>query len=66
MSANVYYQWDSLRLFSSELEEVLTVDGSYKFMYAINNQFPGPTLVVYENQIVSNKDILNYCPFVRP
>ena len=25
-------------------------DGQYKFVYGINNQVPGPTIVVYENQ----------------
>ncbi|XP_022309214.2 uncharacterized protein LOC111114966 [Crassostrea virginica] len=49
-SVNHYCEVNPLQ--ESELEEVLTVDGSYKFMYAFNNQFPGPTLVVYENQIV--------------
>lgn len=39
-------------LSKKEMEEVLTIDGNYKFMYAINNQFPGPTIVVYENQKV--------------
>lgn len=39
-------------LSKKEIEDVLTVDGNYKFMFAINNQFPGPTIVVYENQKV--------------
>lgn len=42
------------------MEEVLTIDGNYKFMYAINNQFPGPTIVVYENQKVNNLFCLKY------
>lgn len=36
-----------------ELEEVLTVDGNYKFMFAINNQFPAPTLVFHDQQVVT-------------
>lgn len=38
--------------FFLELEEVLTVDGNYKFMFAINNQFPAPTLVFHDQQVV--------------
>lgn len=39
--------------FFLELEEVLTVDGNYKFMFAINNQFPAPTLVFHDQQVVT-------------
>lgn len=39
-------------VFFLELEEVLTVDGNYKFMFAINNQFPAPTLVFHDQQVV--------------
>lgn len=42
-----------------EKENVHTVDENYKFMYAINNQFPGPTVVVYENQTVSKCSVSN-------
>ncbi|XP_061193997.1 uncharacterized protein LOC133202238 [Saccostrea echinata] len=37
---------------SEEMEEVITADGNYRFMFAINNQFPGPTISAYENQRV--------------
>lgn len=44
---------DQIPLTEDELEEVLTVDGNYKFMFAINNQFPAPTLVFHDQQVVS-------------
>ena len=39
----------------SELLDINTVDGSYKLIFAINGQFPGPPIVVYEGQSVSPK-----------
>lgn len=69
---NVVYQHKSIKesrihyllsyltiFFTLEKENIHTVDGNYKFMYAINNQFPGPTVVVYENQMVSKCSVLN-------
>lgn len=44
---------DQTPLTEEELEELITVDGNYKFMYAINNQFPAPTLVFYDQQVVN-------------
>ncbi|XP_062567441.1 uncharacterized protein LOC134229689 [Saccostrea cucullata] len=49
-------------LTNKEMEDVITADGNYKFMFAINNQFPGPTIVVYENQKVKvhiHNDLMN-------
>ncbi|XP_062606613.1 uncharacterized protein LOC134268376 [Saccostrea cucullata] len=43
---------EELPVTSEEMEEVVTTDGNYRFMFAINNQFPGPTISVYENQRV--------------
>lgn len=31
-----------------------TGDGRYKIVYAINGEIPGPNIVVFEDQIVSN------------
>ncbi|XP_056008379.1 uncharacterized protein LOC125665694 [Ostrea edulis] len=45
-----------------EMQEVITADGNYKFMYSINKQFPAPTLAVYENQKVEiqvHNDMVN-------
>lgn len=36
------------------MNNLITADGNYKFMYAINKQFPAPTLVFYEGQTVSD------------
>ncbi|XP_078320451.1 uncharacterized protein LOC144621367 [Crassostrea virginica] len=36
-----------------EMNDLITADGNYKFMYAINKQFPAPTLVFYEGQTVN-------------
>ncbi|XP_062606840.1 uncharacterized protein LOC134268595, partial [Saccostrea cucullata] len=49
-------------LIYKEMEYVITADGNYKFMFAINNQFPAPTIVVYENQKVKvhiHNDLMN-------
>ena len=40
-------------LFFLELKEILTVDGTYKLIYSINGEFPGPAIVVYEGQTVT-------------
>ncbi|XP_061193764.1 uncharacterized protein LOC133201995 [Saccostrea echinata] len=45
-----------------EMEDVVTADGNYKFMYSINKQFPAPTIVVDENQKVKvriHNDLVN-------
>ena len=39
--------------FFLELKEILTVDGTYKLIYSINGEFPGPAIVVYEGQTVT-------------
>ncbi|XP_061193854.1 uncharacterized protein LOC133202090 isoform X2 [Saccostrea echinata] len=47
---------------SEEMKDVITADGNYRFMFAINNQFPAPTLTVYENQRVRihvHNDLVN-------
>ncbi|XP_065929673.1 uncharacterized protein [Magallana gigas] len=49
---NQRHSFEETPLSEKEKENIHTVDGNYKFMYAINNQFPGPTVVVYENQTV--------------
>lgn len=36
------------------MNDLITADGNYKFMYAINKQFPAPTLVFYVGQTVSD------------
>ncbi|KAJ8320861.1 LOW QUALITY PROTEIN: hypothetical protein KUTeg_002448 [Tegillarca granosa] len=36
----------------TELERVITAEGSYKVLFAINGQVPGPSIVVYEGQQV--------------
>lgn len=41
----------------AELSEILTVDGVYKLLFAINGELPGPPIVVYEGQTVSSLKI---------
>lgn len=43
---------DSILEFVVELEQTLTVDGVYKLLFAINGEFPGPPIIVYEGQTV--------------
>lgn len=40
----------------AELSEILTVDGVYKLLFAINGELPGPPIVVYEGQTVSSRN----------
>lgn len=40
-----------------ELEDVITADGTIKMMMVVNNQLPGPPIVVYEGQEVSQVGI---------
>ena len=35
-----------------QLKDVFTADGIHRYVYTINNQFPGPSIVVYEGQQV--------------
>ena len=37
-------------MFQIPIEEVLTVDGYFKMVYAVNGTVPGPPIVVYEQQ----------------
>ena len=39
----------------SEINQSVTSDGNGGFLYAINGQFPGPTMTVYEGQEVAVK-----------
>lgn len=41
-------------IFTELKNEVSTGDGRYKLVYAINGEIPGPNIVVFEDQIVSN------------
>lgn len=36
----------------TDSEKAIFADGSYKLIYGINGQYPGPSLVVYEGQQV--------------
>lgn len=43
---------DYVPLTEQEMNNTLMADGNYKIVYAINNQVPGPSIVVYEGQQV--------------
>lgn len=52
MKRSVYNSEDFTPITSQELSEILTVDGVYKLLFAINGELPGPPIVVYEGQTI--------------
>ena len=39
-------------LFTTDADKVIFADGSYKMLFGINGHYPGPSVVVYEDQQV--------------
>lgn len=52
MKRSVYNSEEFTPVTSRELSEILTVDGVYKLLFAINGELPGPPIVVYEGQTI--------------
>lgn len=50
----------TLNFYYVELSEILTVDGVYKLLFAINGELPGPPIVVYEGQTVCFRKLQNH------
>lgn len=57
IAADTEYLYDLFFILFSNQElkdRVSTDDGQYKLVYAINGEIPGPNIVVFDDQIVSN------------
>lgn len=52
MKRSVYNSEEFTPVTPRELSEILTVDGVYKLLFAINGELPGPPIVVYEGQTI--------------
>lgn len=52
MKRSVYNSEEFTPVTQRELSEILTVDGVYKLLFAINGELPGPPIVVYEGQTI--------------
>lgn len=52
MKRSVYNSEEFTPVTPRDLSEILTVDGVYKLLFAINGELPGPPIVVYEGQTI--------------
>lgn len=52
MKRSVYNSEEFTPLTNQELSEILTVDGVYKLLFAVNGELPGPPIIVYEGQTI--------------